>query len=111
MADDEVVMMKVAEPILQICREIKEVGLTEEAWDDNRSDDGIQVGAFWGGYLDPEEQFWFQFMDSYWRTYKFQIRLEDVEKILSGEITRIRTELTSRISPEDVKKALGPWAP
>ena len=111
MADDEVVMMKVAGPVLQICREIKEVGLTEEAWDDNRSDDGIQVGAFWGGYHDPEDQFWFFFTDSYWRTYRFQIKLEDVEKMLSGEITRIRTELESRSSLEEVRKLLGPWAP
>jgi hypothetical protein len=111
MADDEVVMMKVGDEVMQICREIKEIGLTEQAWDDHRSDDGIQVGAFWGGYHDPEDQFWFFFTDTYWRTYCFQIRLDDVEKILSGEITRIRTELESRLDPEEVKKALGPWAP
>ena len=72
--------------LIEICKDIKKIGLSTEDWEDHQSDDGIQTDTYTGGYFGAEVQFSFDFFDEDGVQYWFELRLDDIDAILAGEI-------------------------
>ena len=60
-----------------------------EDWRLIESDDCIQTDHYTGGFDSIEDAFCFSYYDEHNDEYWFQISLEDVEKIVIGEILNI----------------------
>ncbi len=75
---------------LEICRKILSSNRSKEDWALIESDDMFQLEQYEGGFDASEEAFCFSYYTDSGQEYWFQISLEDVERILNGEITEIK---------------------
>mgnify|MGYP000414200396 CR=1 FL=1 len=73
---------------LLLCERIIAKNICLDQWMEIPSSDMFQKGSYVGGFDDNEQEFTFSYYigkDEYW----FQVSLEDIERIRSGEITEI----------------------
>ncbi|WP_061227142.1 hypothetical protein [Leptospira interrogans] len=59
-------------------------------WADRESCDLFQTARYWGGYDSIENAFTFSYYDIKNIEWWFQITLDEIDKILSGEIQQIK---------------------
>lgn len=81
--------VRVDPELINIVREIHAESKTLDEWSEIESDDMFQSNQYCGGFEGTEGAFCFSYFASDGTEYWFQFNLEDVEKILSGEITSI----------------------
>ena len=72
--------------LLEIIRAIKSEGKTSEEWEEIKSDDMFQSERFVGGYESIEDGFCFSYYDENQDEHWFQFTLEEVDRILSGDL-------------------------
>ncbi len=75
-----------------ICKQIQDENRTLEQWAEHESDDMFQAGGFKGGFNPLESEFCFSYHDTEGNEHWVQIPLDDVPKILSGELNEIEGE-------------------
>jgi hypothetical protein len=75
----------------QICKNIASENLDLSEWREIESDDMFQSNKYCGGFDATEDAFCFSYYQSENQELWFQITIDEVQKILSGEITEITT--------------------
>ena len=78
--------IELGQELLEILKAIQSEGKTSEEWEEIQSDDMFQSERFIGGYESIEDGFCFSYYDDNQDEYWFQFTLEDVERILSGDL-------------------------
>jgi hypothetical protein len=82
----------VTDEFRSICKQIQDHGHTLEQWAEHESDDMFQAGAFKGGFNPMESEFCFSYREDGKDEHWVQLPLEDVPRVLSGEITELEGE-------------------
>ena len=77
--------LKVDQEFKDICREIKGESKTEDDWALIESSDMFQSENYNGGFDATEMEFCFSYYDQTQKEYWFQMSLEQVKKVLTGE--------------------------
>jgi hypothetical protein len=81
--------LKVDNELLGIFKEIIHENLTIATWSEIESDDQFQTENFCGGFDATDGEFTFSYFDENKTEYWFQKSLEDIQKIVEGEITEL----------------------
>lgn len=79
----------VDEELKQICKEIVSENLNLNQWREIESDDMFQSTNYCGGFDATEDAFCFSYFLNKNQEFWFQIKIDEVYKILSSEITEI----------------------
>jgi hypothetical protein len=81
--------INVTDEFKAICNDILNENKTEEEWAEIESDDMFQTNSFSGGYDADEEAFCFSFYNEDSDEYWFQLTLEEIKKVVSGDLSTI----------------------
>ena len=81
--------INVTDEFKAICKDILNEDKTKEQWAEIESDDMFQTNSFCGGYDADEVAFCFSFYNDNGDEYWFQVTLEEIEKVVSGDLTTI----------------------
>jgi hypothetical protein len=84
-------IITVDEKLRSICIEIKKTGKTLQEWIDTECSDEFYDLPYAGGFEAIEKAFCFSYFSKSGNEYIFQISLNDIERILSGELKEIKT--------------------
>ena len=75
-----------------ICQKIQDENRTLEKWAEHESDDMFKDGGFKGGLNPMESEFCFSYNDPDGNEHWVQVSLEQVSKVVSGELFDIEGE-------------------
>lgn len=89
--------IEVDKELLEIVRAIQSEGKTSGEWEEIKSDDMFQSDRFIGGYESIEDGFCFSYYDENQDEYWFQFTLEDVERMLSGDLKLLEARPADKI--------------
>lgn len=81
--------LKINDEFKKICTEIVKENWDVNQWADHEAGDWFQTKNYAGGFDATEMEFCFSYFDENGDEYWFQFPLEDVNKILNGEISEI----------------------
>ena len=82
--------LEIDQELKQICNEIIKLNLSLVDWKKRESDDIFQTQNYEGGFDAIEEAFCFSYYDKSKKEYFLQFPLNDVKKILNGDINYIK---------------------
>lgn len=86
--------IKIDAELIEICKDILSLNYTLDQWDANGSSEMYQSDKYCGGYENRKNQFTFSLYEGE-KEYWFQFLLNDVEKIINGEIKSLNGTLAS----------------
>lgn len=78
--------LPVTPDFIEICKEIVSINKTLEEWRAVESSDYFQTESYCGGFEALEDSFCFSYYDIGRKEYWFQLTLEEVGKVISGEL-------------------------
>jgi hypothetical protein len=79
--------ISITDELKTICEDIVNEGKSNKDWAEIESDDMFQTESFCGGYDADEEAFCFSYYNHNKNEYWFQLTLDEVSKVVSGEIS------------------------
>lgn len=82
-------ILKVDNELIELLQLIKLEGLSGKEWEQIEASDMFQSENYSGGYDALEAAFTFSYYDTEQREFWFQITLDEIEKIISGEQLQI----------------------
>jgi len=88
--------LKVNNDLLGILNKINSESKTIEQWRENESSDMYQTSNYCGGFDSIENEFTFSYYDEKSTEYWFQLSLDNIDKLISGQITEIEMRLADK---------------
>ena len=88
--------IEVEEELVKICRQILGEKREEAEWAEVESDDMYQSVHYCGGFDATEGAFCFSYSNGDSQEFWFQVTLEEIAKISSGQLTKIELHLPDK---------------
>lgn len=86
--------LKIESELLKILQEIKSENKTIIEWREIESSDMFQTEKYCGGFDSIEDKFTFSYYTNKGEEFWFEFLLEEIDKILSGEIKELKLRLS-----------------
>lgn len=88
--------LKVNNELLEILNKIASEAKTIEQWKEIESSDMYQTTNYCGGFDSIENEFTFSYHDENSTEYWFQVSLDDIDQLISGQLTEIEIRIADK---------------
>jgi len=88
--------LKVNNELLGILNTINSESRTIEQWRKIESSDMYQTSNYCGGFDSIENEFTFSYYDEKYTEYWFQLSLDKIDKLISGQMTEIEIRIADK---------------
>lgn len=86
-------LLKIESEFLEILKEISSENKTVYEWREIESSDMFQSNKYCGGFDAIEDKFTFSYYDDRNGEFWFEVSLDEIDKILKGEVNQIQTRI------------------